>query len=81
MNSTVTAHAAQHVVTTTRRFFVRRDPPVWPFVWRGLLPLAGLVALAWFALAAGMRAVNPKQAQALYIHTVLDQGDRNGIRK
>ena len=51
MNSTVIAHSAQNVVTTTRRFFVRRDPPVWPFVWRGLLPLAGLAALAWFALA------------------------------
>lgn len=50
MNSTVTAHSAQNVVTTTQRLFVRRDPPVWPFVWRGLLPLAGLAALTWFAL-------------------------------
>src|SRR5260221_11782037 len=27
-----------------------RDPPVWPFVWRGLLPLLALALAASFAL-------------------------------
>ncbi len=27
-----------------------RDPPVWPFVWRGLLPLLALALAATFAL-------------------------------
>ena len=29
---------------------VWRDPPVWPFVWRGLLPLAALALTVGFAL-------------------------------
>src|ERR1700687_974412 len=29
---------------------IRRDPPVWPFVWRGLLPLLALALAASFAL-------------------------------
>ncbi len=33
---------------TANRLWVRREPPVWGFVWRGLLPLLGLVALGWF---------------------------------
>ena len=37
------------VTRTTRRWLVRRDAPVWPFVWRGLLPLLGLLGLAAFA--------------------------------
>jgi outer membrane protein OmpA-like peptidoglycan-associated protein len=37
--------------TTTKRLFVRRDVPIWPFVWRGLLPLLGLLAVGWYALA------------------------------
>jgi outer membrane protein OmpA-like peptidoglycan-associated protein len=36
--------------TTTRRYWLRRDPPVWPFVWRGLLPLLALLLLGLFAL-------------------------------
>jgi outer membrane protein OmpA-like peptidoglycan-associated protein len=32
------------------RGFRRIDPPRWPFVWRGLLPLLGLLALAVFAV-------------------------------
>src|SRR5256885_8851881 len=27
-----------------------RDPPIWPFVWRGLLPLAALALAVSFAL-------------------------------
>ena len=37
--------------TSRRRLLVRCEPPAWPFVWRGLLPVLGLIALAWFALA------------------------------
>jgi outer membrane protein OmpA-like peptidoglycan-associated protein len=33
-----------------RHLLVWRDPPLWPFVWRGLLPLAALVLLALYAL-------------------------------
>ncbi len=36
--------------TTTRRYWLRHDPPVWPFVWRGLLPLLALLLLGLFAL-------------------------------
>jgi outer membrane protein OmpA-like peptidoglycan-associated protein len=32
------------------RRWVRCADPVWPFVWRGLLPLIGFVVLAWYAL-------------------------------
>jgi outer membrane protein OmpA-like peptidoglycan-associated protein len=39
----------QSVAVLDRHLLVRRDPPV-PFVWRGLLPLLGLVLLALFAL-------------------------------
>jgi outer membrane protein OmpA-like peptidoglycan-associated protein len=33
-----------------RHFLVWRDPPVWPFLWRGLLPLLALALAALFAL-------------------------------
>lgn len=33
------------------RLWVKRPHPIWPFFWRGLLPLLGLVVLAVFALA------------------------------
>jgi outer membrane protein OmpA-like peptidoglycan-associated protein len=32
------------------RRWVRCADPVWPFVWRGLLPLIGFLVLAWYAL-------------------------------
>ncbi len=37
------------ISTLRQRYLVRRDAPVWPFVWRGLLPLLGLLLLALFA--------------------------------
>jgi outer membrane protein OmpA-like peptidoglycan-associated protein len=37
-------------VLRQRHLLVRRDPPVWPFMWRGLLPLLGLVMVALFAV-------------------------------
>lgn len=39
--------------STTRvveRRWIRHDHPIWPFVWRGLLPVLGLLLLAWYAL-------------------------------
>jgi outer membrane protein OmpA-like peptidoglycan-associated protein len=41
--------------TLRQRLWVRRDPPVWPFVWRGLLPLLGLSVLAAFGFTAFAR--------------------------
>ncbi len=38
--------------TTTRvvhRRWIRHERPIWPFVWRGLLPILGLLLLAWYA--------------------------------
>ena len=50
------ATASSHVaalgqrVTERKRWLIRRDPAVWPFVWRGLLPLLGLLALGLYAV-------------------------------
>ena len=38
-----------------RHLLVWRDPPVWPFVWRGLLPLLGLAVVALFAFGTFAR--------------------------
>jgi outer membrane protein OmpA-like peptidoglycan-associated protein len=46
-------HYERGTTSTTRivqRRWIRRDRPIWPFVWRGLLPLVGLLFLAWYAL-------------------------------
>src|SRR5579864_3908474 len=40
----------QSVAVLDRHQLVWRDPPVWPFAWRGLLPLGGLALVALFAL-------------------------------
>ena len=40
----------QSVAVLDRHQLVWRDPPVWPFMWRGLLPLAALALLTVFAL-------------------------------
>ena len=40
----------QSVAVLDRHQLVWRDPPVWPFMWRGLVPLAALALLAVFAL-------------------------------
>ena len=40
----------QSVAVLDRHQLVWRDPPVWPFAWRGLLPLLGLALVALFAL-------------------------------
>ncbi len=37
-------------VIDRKRLLVRRDPAVWPFVWRGLLPLLGLLAVGLYAV-------------------------------
>jgi outer membrane protein OmpA-like peptidoglycan-associated protein len=33
-----------------QRRWIRLADPIWPFVWRGLIPLLGLLLLAWWAL-------------------------------
>src|ERR1700694_1945005 len=40
----------QAVAVLRPHLLVWRDPPVWPFVWRGLLPLLALALAASFAL-------------------------------
>lgn len=37
-------------VTERQRWLIRRDPAAWPFVWRGLLPVLGLLALGLYAV-------------------------------
>jgi outer membrane protein OmpA-like peptidoglycan-associated protein len=40
----------QSVAVLERHLLVRRESPVWPFAWRGLLPLLALAALVLLAL-------------------------------
>jgi outer membrane protein OmpA-like peptidoglycan-associated protein len=40
----------QSVAVLQRHLLVSRDPPVWPFLWRGLVPLLGLTVVALIAL-------------------------------
>jgi outer membrane protein OmpA-like peptidoglycan-associated protein len=40
----------QTVAVIERHLLLWRDPPVWPFLWRGLLPLAVLAAVFIYAL-------------------------------
>src|ERR1700680_3957142 len=40
----------QTVAVLHPHLLIWRDPPVWPFVWRGLLPLLALAFAASFAL-------------------------------
>ena len=40
----------QSVAVLDRHQLVWRDPPVWPFAWRGLVPLLGLALLVLYAL-------------------------------
>jgi outer membrane protein OmpA-like peptidoglycan-associated protein len=44
------SHSALSTTRVAQRRWVRRDSPVWPFVWRGLLPLLGLLLVAIYAL-------------------------------
>lgn len=46
----VSRQSGGSLAAVRRRMLVLRDPPVWPFVWRGLLPLLVFAALAAFAL-------------------------------
>lgn len=41
----------------TRRRWIRRDQPVWPFVWSGLLPILGLLIVAAYAVQPFARQV------------------------
>ena len=42
-------HRGSHSVSRQRQL-VRRDPAVWPFVWRGLLPVMGILVLLVYAV-------------------------------
>ena len=64
------------ITRTTRRWLVRRDAPVWPFVWRGLLPLLALLALAAFAF----RAFAPDTIEASVERETRAQLDARGMR-
>jgi outer membrane protein OmpA-like peptidoglycan-associated protein len=46
----------QSETVVQRQLLVWRDPPVWPFLWRGLLPLLGLAVAALFALGPFARS-------------------------
>jgi len=46
----------QSVAVLDRHQLVWRDPPVWPFAWRGLLPLAGLALVALLAVGPFARS-------------------------
>jgi outer membrane protein OmpA-like peptidoglycan-associated protein len=44
-------HAARgQRVLERHRLLIRRDPAVWPFVWRGLLPMLGLLVMGLYAV-------------------------------
>jgi outer membrane protein OmpA-like peptidoglycan-associated protein len=45
-----TSRSTMSTTTTRRRLLVRRDADVWPFVWRGLLPLLGLLLVGLYAI-------------------------------
>lgn len=58
MATTVTETYSQTSNTrVVQRRWVRRDRPVWPFVWRGLLPLLGLLAILGYAFQPFARDV------------------------
>lgn len=67
--------AAQTTVVTARRRWVRRDRPVWPFVWRGLLPVLGLLTLGRYALESFAR----DDIQATVRHEVRAALDAQGM--
>jgi hypothetical protein len=46
----------QSVAVINRHQLVWRDPPVWPFIWRGLVPLLVLLAAVLFALGPFARS-------------------------
>lgn len=47
MTDVLASSSDSHLSTrVSERRWVRCADPVWPFVWRGLLPLLGLLALA-----------------------------------
>jgi outer membrane protein OmpA-like peptidoglycan-associated protein len=56
----------QTVAVIERHLLLWRDPPVWPFLWRGLLPLAALAAVFIYALGPfAHRTIEAPVAQQL----------------
>ncbi|MFM2398496.1 MAG: hypothetical protein RL341_653 [Pseudomonadota bacterium] len=41
--------SSSNITRVVQRRWIRHERPVWPFVWRGLLPVLGLLLLAWYA--------------------------------
>ena len=46
-------------ILVQRHPIVWRDPPVWPFLWRGLVPLAALAAVTLYALGPVRPQLDP----------------------
>jgi outer membrane protein OmpA-like peptidoglycan-associated protein len=58
MVSAATNHSGSTSATrVSQRRWIRRDLPVWPFVWRGLLPVLGLLIVAAYAIQPFARQV------------------------
>lgn len=75
MASVLSAPAGASVTHVRRRRWVRRSTPVWPFVWRGLLPLLGLIALGRYAL----ESFAPHDVQASVHNEVRSALDAQGF--
>jgi outer membrane protein OmpA-like peptidoglycan-associated protein len=43
------ASGSSGMTRVVQRRWIRLAEPIWPFVWRGLIPLLGLLLLAWWA--------------------------------
>jgi outer membrane protein OmpA-like peptidoglycan-associated protein len=72
----VAVQSTAKTTTTTggmRRMWLRRDPP-WPFMWRGLLPLLGLLAVALFALLPFARNDIEAEVRHGVQHQLLNKG-------
>lgn len=54
----------------SKRLVVRRSRAVWPFVWRGLVPLLGLVFVAWYAVGPMARSI--ESSVRAEVRTALD---------
>lgn len=61
-------------MTERRRLLIRRDPAVWPLVWRGLLPLLGLLALLVYAVWPFAREEIEANVQRSVLKAMADRG-------
>jgi outer membrane protein OmpA-like peptidoglycan-associated protein len=61
-------------LTQRTRRWIRRDQPVWPFAWRGLVSTLGLLLLAFYALGPFAR----QDIEANVLQNIRRQLDANG---